>query len=249
MGAVAIKKASSVASSASSGSAASTAASIVPAVLNLVSGVKSLNSMQKELENDCIPTAQEISFVDSTLKEWAKTGEMSAKEVERKLGRKPCPGGIGYESAVRIAAGTQDVEVCYDNYAGTDADMIWYGYPKVGNATYCADGLLNCGEKSKKHASDIYDIFNLISFSADDYTKTEATMAARLMDKIERCSYSKLSAKKREMWGEFLTNTMSNVGQKTDTGMIMQSVGGITTNGLGGGLQSLGAIATQFMDR
>lgn len=245
MGAVSIKKAASVAP-AETTSASATTASLVPTVLSLVSGIQQLNAAQKELTAECIPTSQEITFVDTTVKEWAKTGAMTAKEIEKKLDRKPCAGGTGYEAAVRIAAGTEGSNICFDNYVGdSNKDMVWFQYPKVGSATYCSDGSMTCSDKNKKHASDIYDIFNLVDFTEADYTKSEATMAAKLIAKIETCSNAKLSAKKKAMWGEFLTNTISGVGQSTNTGAIMQSVQGITS---GGGLSSLGAIASQFMD-
>ena len=92
----------------------------------------------------------------------------------------------------------------------------------------------------------LYDIFNLIDFSESDYTKTEATMAAKLLSKIENCSNSRLSAKKRAMWGEFLTSTVGGLGQKTNTSSIMETVSGLSS---GGGMSSLGAIVSQFADK
>ena len=74
-------------------------------------------------------------------------------------------------------------------------------------------------------------------------------MAAKLISKIEKCSYSKLNAKKKAMWGEFLVDTIGSVGQKTNTAAIMQTVGSVANSGGMGALQSLGGIASQFMDR
>ena len=76
-------------------------------------------------------------------------------------------------------------------------------------------------------------------------------MAAKLLDRADRCSDVKISKKKKQMWGEFLTTAMGNVGQKTITSAIMQTVGNIRQNGasLNGGLSSLGSIASQFMDK
>lgn len=247
MGAVTIKKAAPVATQETT--ASSTTASLVPTVLGLIGGVQQLNAQQKELTAECIPSSQEITFVDNTMKEWAKTGAASAKDIEKSLGRKPCRAAVGgYAASVNVAAGTDMENICYD-YFGTDSDknMVWYQFPKVGKATYCSDGSPTCSEKNKKTKSDIYEIFNLIDFSAADYTTAEATMAAKLIAKIEKCSYAKLNAKKKAMWGEFLVDTISNVGQSTNTGTIMQQVGNISGGGLGS-LSSIGGFVTQFAD-
>jgi hypothetical protein len=75
-------------------------------------------------------------------------------------------------------------------------------------------------------------------------------MAAKLLSKVESCSTSKLSAKKKALWGEFLVNTAGSLGQKTNTGSIMDQVGGIAASGGAlGSLGSLGSIATQFMSK
>lgn len=244
-GAVTVKKAAPVEAQAANGTAG--AASLVPTVLGLVSSVQELNAKTKALTAECVPSNAEITFVDNTIKEWAKTGAMSSDDIQRQLRRKPCPGGRGYEAYVRMAAGTDMDDLCYDNYAGdSDKLMVWYLFPKVGNASYCADGSTSCAAKDKKQVSDIYEIFNLIDFSEADYTKSEATMAAKLISKIETCSTAKLSAKKKALWGEFITNTLSNVGQPTNTGAIMQAVSGISG---GGGMSSIGSLAGQLLNK
>lgn len=247
--AVSVKKASPVATQTTGGTAG--VASLVPSVLSLVSGVQQLNAKQKELTAECVPSSAEISFVDGIIKEWAKTGAMGADDVRSSLGRRPCPGGRGYEAAVRMAAGTEMDDICFDNYASdSDVQMVWYQFPKVGNATYCADGSSSCSAKNKRNVSDMYEIFNLVDFSTADYTKKEAEVAAKIISKIETCSNAKLSAKKREMWGEFIVNTVGTVGKPTSTDTIMQSVSGVVGSGGGlGGLSSLGAIASQFLDK
>lgn len=249
--AITVKKAAPVATKETS--ATDTTASLVPTVLGLVGGIQQLNAQQKALTAECIPSSQEITFVDNTMKEWAKTGAMSAGDVQTALRRRPCNvASGGYAASVQIAAGTETNDICYDWFAGDGNEgMVWYRFPKVGRTTYCADGSLTCGEKDKKNASDIYELFNLIDFSEADYTKQEATMAARLITKIEKCSPAKLSAKKKAMWGEFLVDTIGNVGQSTNTGAIMQQVGALQQSGGGGigALGSLGSVVGQFMDR
>ncbi len=245
MAAISIKKAAPVATQ--STSMVDNTSSLVGTVLGLVGGIQQLNAQQKALTAECIPSAQEITFVDNTIKEWAKTGATTADEIEKTLRRSRCNVPSGYEAAVQVAAGTDGAKICYNYWSGDgNTGMVWENFPKVGKATYCTDGSLSCSDKNKKTVSDIYDIFNLVDFSEADYTPSEATMAAKLIAKIEKCSHAKLSAKKKAMWGEFLVDTIGNVGQKTNTGAIMESVGGLTG---GGGLSSLGAIATQFMDK
>ncbi len=248
--ALTVKKAAPVATKEST--AKESAASLVPTVMNLVSGIQQLNAKQNEMTAECIPTASEITFVNNTIKEWAKTGAMSAKEVEQSLRMKPCEAATGgYARSVEMSAGTDmDEIVCYDWFGGSGNEgMVWYRFPMAAKATYCADGMDTCSTKNQKTTSNIYNVFNLIDFSEADYTKDEARMAATLTAKIENCSDAKLSAKKRAMWGEFLTNTIGSMGQSTNTGAIMQQVGAVSNSGLSGGLQSLGGIASQFMDR
>lgn len=240
--AITIKKAAPVATQEASTSSATT--SLVPTVLNLISGVQQISAKQKELTAECIPTTQEINFVDNMMKEWAKTGAMSAEEVETKLGKR-CDSTGGYQASVEIAAMMDTDDICYDYFS--DEGMVWYQYPKVGVVKYCEDGTKSCSDK--KTVSNIYDIFNLIDFTEADYSSSsEVTMASKLIAKIENCSNSKLNAKKRAMWSEFLMGTISSLGQPTNTGSIMEQVSSIAGSGGGlGGLSSLGAIASQFL--
>lgn len=247
--AVTVKKAAPVATQTSTTPADT--ASLVGTVLGLVSSVQQLNAQQKALTAECIPSSKEITFVNNMMKEWAKVGEMTADEAQTRLGRRRCtvPRG-GYNQAVRIAAGTDAMEICYDYFSGDGNDgMVWANFPMASTATYCTDGSLDC--KNKATVSNIYEIFNLIDFAEADYTDGDnRTIAANLMSKIENCSYAKLSAKKRAMWGEFLTSTVSNMGQSTNTGAIMDSVGKMTNSGGGlGGLGSLGSIVQQITNK
>lgn len=249
--AVTIKKAAPVATQ--EANATNTATSLVPSVLSLVSDVQNLNAKQRELDTYCIPSSAEIEFVNNTIKEWAKTGAMTAEEVERKLNKTRCPGGVGYEASVRYSAGTDMANICYDNFASAaDAEMVWNGFPKASKATYCPDGSPTCSTKDQKTVSNIYEIFDLVDFGMADYTtRDNLTMAGKLLARVEDCSNTRISKKKKEMWGDFLTTAMGNVGKNTSTSQIMQTVGSITQNGasLNGGLSSLGSIASQFMDK
>ncbi|MCM1294975.1 MAG: hypothetical protein NC311_05490 [Muribaculaceae bacterium] len=246
--AVSVKKAAPVATQ--SASVTDSSASLVGSVLGLVSTVQQLNAKQKALTEECIPSSSEINFVDKIVKEWAMTGSASAKDVESSLRRKPCDNASGgYAWNAKIADQGELTDVCFDTFKGSGNDgMVWAGFPKVGIAKFCPNGDDTC--KTQKTVSDIYDIFNLVDFETKDYTAQDLTMAAKLMDKIENCSSAKLSAKKRALWGEFLTTTLGNVGQKTNTANILQQVSSINSSGGGlGSLGSLGTMATQYLDR
>ena len=247
--AITINKAAPVA--AQETSAASSVTSLVPTVLGLITNVQSISAKQKELTAECIPSTQEITFVNNMIKEWAKTGAMSAEEVQKRLGRKNCTSATGYQNSVNIAMAT-DMEdtICFDFFGDSgDKGMVWENYPKASIATYCSDGgpVNMCSDKDKVTVSNIYDIFNLIDFVDVDYIgATEIKMYANITSKIETCSYSKLSAKKRQLWGEFLSSTINSLGEPTNTGDIMQSVSSFTSGGLSQGLGSLGSLATSL---
>lgn len=248
--AVTIKKAAPVAtkSAATSGNS-DPAGSLLPTVVGLVSGISQLNKQTRALSAECQPTAQEINFVDNTIKEWAKTGAATADEVETALRMKRCASPNGYATAARLNAAADGADICYDWYGDDEKNAVWYRFPKVGKTTYCTDGTLSCGLKEQKIASNIYEIFNLVDFGVNDYTASEATMAAKLLDKIEKCSSAKLSAKKRAMWGEFLIDTVGNMGQKTNTGAIMQQIQQTSGSGGLGALSSFGNIAAQVLNK
>lgn len=248
--AVTIKKAAPVAPKQTS--VVESTGSMVPTVLGLVNSIKELSAKTKALTEECVPSSAEITFVNNMVQEWAKTGAATAEEAEKALGMQRCKdiSSGGYARTVEINAGESDDLVCTDWFGGDgNKDMIWYGYPMAAKATYCADGSFECGNSQKKTVSNIYNVFNLIDFGVNDYTVAEAKMATQLQAKIEKCSDAKLSAAKRAMWSEFLVNTISNVGQPTNTGAIMQSVGNISQSGLGGGLSSLSGIATQIFNK
>lgn len=244
--AVVIKKATSVATQEKS--AADGVAGLVPTVIGLVGGIQQLTQKQRELEGNCVPTSSEITFVNNMVKEWARVGSDTADEFFWRMGttNRRCSGTESYENLVRMGAGT-DTDVCFDYI--NDPEMVWHNYPVARVVSYCTDGSYNgCNAKNKKTVSNIYDIFNQIGFVEADYTKSEANQAAKLIARIEQCSDAKLSAKKREMWGSFLIDTVNNIGQPTNTGSIMEMVSGVAGSGnIGSAVGTLGSVATQFM--
>lgn len=249
MGAISIKKAAPVA--AKQNSVMDDSGSVLGTVVGLVAKVQQLTQQQKTLTAECIPSSSEISFVNNMMKEWAKTGLMTAEEAQMALGMNPClsPTG-GYQASVSISEGVNEQElICYDWFGGSSNEgMVWEKFPMASSAYYCTDGSLSgCSSKNRQNVSNIYDVFNLIDFDTTDYTKQEAAMASKLISKIENCSYAKLNAKKKALWGEFLVDTIGGMGQKTNTETIMQTVSGVANSSGMGALQSLGSIATQFM--
>ena len=254
MGAVTIKKASNVTKQQAAPKMES-ATSLVSTAINLASGIKTLNQQVNALSAECEPTSAEINFVNNTIKEFAKTGSITLDEVRSSLGREPCsnPNG-GYQASIKTAAMIDDSPICFDSFKeASDLGTIWEGYPRVGTAKYCEDGSNTC-TKNQKSASDIYEIFNLISFTEADYTPDEFKLATSLVSKVEKCSSAKLDQAKKALWGSFITETIAGVGQKQNTGSIMDAVSGVISNsnsgglsGIMGGVQSLGGFATQIM--
>ncbi len=244
--AVKITKASSVSSTASdTNSVVGTVSSLLPTVLGLASSVKSLSAAQDEISADCIPTKTEIAFIDKMVKEWAKAGGVLPSGYDRKK----CANGQGYAASVKNSAAVKGLEdsVCYDFF---DEDgKIWDEYPKVGTGFYCKNGDIYCSSTSKEAVSvtNAYELFGLVDFGPDDYLASEITMASQLQEKTYNCQPSRINSKKRELWGNLLTDTVGTLGQPTNTGSIMEQVGSL--GGGGNTFNSIGSIATQFLTK
>lgn len=250
--AITVKKAASVAKKETS--VQNVGGSLLPTALTLFQTVQQLNQQQQELSAECEPTTQEINWVNNMIKEWAKAGG-SLQSGAKVGGMVPCGGGsISYRDSIENNV-RFDGEICYDRFESeADKSTVWFEYPKASIATYyIVDGeYQDTGKaKDKKVASNIYDVFNLIDFNTQDYTADEAAMANKLTAKLEKCAPAKLQAKKAAMWGDFVMNAVGGIGQKTNTGSIMETVSGLVTSGggMGGALQSLGGVATQLLDK
>ncbi|MCQ2574704.1 MAG: hypothetical protein MJ156_01185 [Alphaproteobacteria bacterium] len=250
-GAVTIKKQSSVA--VKPVEKVESATSLLPNVLGLIQNVKTLNAKQQQLTAECAPTSEEIKTVNELVKEWAKMGTVSADDAARGLGNK-CPNGSCYQTEVDIL-GIDDfnTDPSFDWYASeSEKNMIWYGYPKASTAKVCENGSKNC-----KYVSNIYDIFALMDFDTEDYTKTELSKVNKLIEKSEKCAPEKLAAAKRELYGGFLTQAIGGIGQKTNTGSVLEQVSSVAGS-MGGGnalggitsiIPSLGQMAIQGLDK
>ena len=250
-GEVSVKKSSSVKKKTES--SMDSAASLVPTVIGLVGNVKALNAQQQQLTADCVPTSEEIRVVNDLVKEWAKIGDSDATSAGNGLGN-PCyaTSGAGasedgsYQRFMEIADAN---ETCYERFVGSgNTDMIWFEYPKASLAKIC-DPVTN---KDCKTVSNLYDIFDKIPFTTQDYTKGEAAKVAKLIEKSQKCAPSKINAAKRELWGGFLTQTLGNVGKTSGvsgTDAVIQAVSSAGGGGLQSMLPSLGQMATQVFDK
>ena len=244
--AVTIKKAASVETKKADTSELT--GSIAPTVMGLVASVQQINQQQKALSAECRPSGQEVDAVNKLVKEWAKTGAATADEVQQRLGMRRCASSSGgYQASVQIAAGEDDGSmICYDYFS--DSGAVWYEFPIVVSTYYCTDGSISgCSDKHRKDVSNIYDVFNLIDFSDADYTADELKTVVKLREKAEKCSDAKIGAQKKAMWSELLVNTIGGAGQSTNTGAIMQTVGGVANGGVSGVLSSFGSMAGQLM--
>jgi hypothetical protein len=239
--AVNIKKAAPVATK--KANATETTTSLVPTVVGLVSGVQNLQAQQKQLVADCTPTSDEINTVNDLVKEWAKLGVTTADSAKSGLGDRDCT-----DAFLDHLEFDDDNEKCYELFSTeADKETVWYGFPKVSYGKKCKDG------KNCTVVSNMYDIFEKIPFSNDDYTKAEARKVANLKEKAERCSDSKIKAAKAELYGGFLTQTLSGVGQSTGAAGTTSVLDAVSSMGgsadLKSMLPSLGQMATQVVDK
>ena len=240
--AVNIKKAAPVATKKSDAIESTT--SLLPTVIGLVGSVKSFSSQQQAIGADCAPTSDEIRTVNELVKEWAKVGDTSAESAASGLGD-VCDDD--YETYMRYAVNN---ETCYETFSSdSDKKMVWAGFPKASYYNKC-DSETN---KNCQPVTNLYDIFGRIPFSEEDRTKSEAKKITALEEKAKRCAPDKIKAAKRELYGGFLTQTLSSVGQSSGaagTASVMEAV-----TSLGGSsdiksmLPSLGQMALQGLDK
>jgi hypothetical protein len=240
--AMTIKKAESVAPAAKSAEDTLTGNSLVPTALSLITGVMALNQQMKDLTGDCIPTDAEVNFVSNIMKEYAKVGATDQKSITAGLKREPCD-GESFKDRMQSAAMTSGIQPCFATFnQDSDKGMIWQDYPRASKASICKkNGGFNCLSKDEQIVSDVYDVFALVGFGPADYLPSEATLAAKMMEKIERCSNVKLAAKKRELWGNFMFSAAGGLG-KTGAGLAdtMSAVNQIMA--AGGGASPMNAL-------
>ena len=250
MGAVTVKKAAPV--SAKQTDKMASATSLLPTVIGLVGNVKGLSAKQQELSADCAPTSDELNTVNNLVKEWAKIGDVSSESAVSGLGDEPCSqsennSGGAYEGFLNDH---DDGDTCYETFSSTaDKGTVWQGFPKASSGKKCEDG----NSKNCKNVSNIYDVFAKVPFSDEDLTKSELSKITKLKEKAERCAPGKIKAAQRELYGNFLVQTLGSVGQSTGaagTGSVLEAVSSMGGSGnIKSMLPSLGSMATQMLDK
>ncbi len=248
------KKADSVAKRDVSTSTTGTGASLLPTALGLVTSVIQLNQQQKALTAECEPTSREITFVNNMIKEWANAGGRNPLTSSSAV--RPCSANESYATTVRYAGNGLAIDnstICWDTFTDSEArHAVWAGYPKASVAEYCSDGgdnLSLCGKGSRKKVTNMWTLFDMIDFENKDYTQGEATQAVALLEKATKCSTNKLAAKRLETFGGFITNTISNLGQPTNTDSIMGAVSSVVGQTGFGNIGGIANVAAQFLDR
>ncbi len=250
------KKADSVAKRDASTSTTNVGASLLPTAATLVGNVIALNQQQKALTAECEPTSREITFVNNLVKEWAIAGATNPLTGGTR-GMRECDkdSDESYENTVTRAGTGVTVDpsgVCYDTFSDADArGAVWARFPKAAVVEYCSDGgaLSMCGKNKRKKMTNMWTIFDMIDFDNKDYTRTEASQAVALLQKATNCSGTKLAAKRLETFGGFITSTISNMGQPTNTGNVMGAVQSIVGQSGISGIGGLATVASQFLDK
>ena len=215
------KKADSVAKRDASTSTTNFGASLLPTAVNLATNVIALNNQQKALTAECEPTSREITFVNNMIKEWAIAGATN-----------PLAAASG------VTVGARGMVACKDigsNYSYSDS---------VSQA-----GISVCPKNKRKKMTNMWTLFDMIDFDNKDYTRSESSQAVALLQKASNCSGNKLAAKRLETFGGFITNTITNLGQPTNTGNVMGAVQSIVGQTGIGGIGNLATVASQFLDK
>lgn len=221
-----------------------TAVGLLQPVMQTVQAVMQLKQETQELSANCAPAGGEIEIVNDLVKEWAKIGTTAAKDSGSGLGDKV----TDYAKHMENAEKSNAYEVFYDGKcSGCGDDLnklatspntryIWCCFPMASKAK-----LVN-----GKNVSNIYDVLNKIPFVPEDYTKSELSKVTSIIEKSERCAPGKISAKKRELWSGFLTDTITNIGTKagvSGVGDVMQMAAQFSS-GDGGITNVLGNFTT-----
>ena len=248
------KKADSVAKRDASTSTTAVGASLLPTAVNLVTSVIQLNQQQKALTSECEPTSRELAFVNNMIKEWANAGGRNPLNSSSSI--RPCDANESYATTVRYAGtgiGVDNSTICWDTFTESEArHAVWSGYPKASVAEYCSDGSDNlsmCSKNSRKKVTNMWTLFDMIDFENKDYTQGEASQAAALLEKATKCSTNKLAAKRLETFGGFITGTINNLGQPTNTESIMGAVSSVVGQTGFGNIGGIANVAAQFLDK
>jgi hypothetical protein len=225
-----IKKAAAVSEQTQTGVDSAAGTDLVGTAIGLFSGFQSLKKQEEALSNACAPSYSEVAFVNQMVQQYAMMGERSGNEMFSSLPPKEFNLGCTYKDTAGEGDG---VTVCYDAFV--DKGPIWYLYPKADRALKCPQDKPNCDTKDQRYYSNIYEIYGAMAWNDEDLLPDELSAHSKLMAKMEECSPAVMKRKRQEMTGSLITGTLGSIGQKQNTGGIMQQVQGMTQNGTGGG--------------
>lgn len=244
-----IKKASSVQEKQQDKMDAVTGTNLAGMAIGLFAGIQALKNEEKAMSQSCAPSIADRDYVNKMMREYAKTGQKTSKEMLAALGAQASDGWCSYKEYVRTGQG----EKCFDLMVGSDDDgRIWYGYPSATEGFQeCPPDKPNC--KDKKYYSNVYEIYAVMNWTDADLLPDELSTHSKLMAKAEECAPEVIARKNRERAGNLITGTLGSIGQKQNTAGTMEAVGGLMqgmgTNGLGGlgtvGLQMLPGLLNQ----
>lgn len=242
------------------------ATSLLPTVIGLVGSVQALHKQQQQLSADCAPTSSELQLVNDLVKEVAKTGVTTASSARGGIQLCRGNGSTNWAEAVYNNNGSTN-EGYYEsfiqnNYDSNDTcietfstqaseNTIWAGYPKASKAQRYEDG----NTKNSKYVSNVYDVFAFVQsyFSDEDFTVSESAKIAQFKAKAERCAPFRINAAKAEMYSNFVTQTLGNIGQNSGasgTAAVLETVSSMGgTGNVTSMLPSLGTMATQLLDK
>lgn len=248
------KKADAVAKRDTTTTTSNSAASLASTAVNLVGTAVALSRQQKALVAECEPDAKDVAFVNEMVKEWANAGAANPMKSKSRAQCGVDSNSPNYQSSVLGAIDGSSVDsarVCWDVFTEAEArGAVWAGFPKAAVADVCGDGTGACAKNSRKKYTNLWDIWAMIPFEDKDFTKSESSRATALNEKAKKCSPAKLAEKRMEQLGGFVLDSVGNIGQKTNTGSIMETVQSVVGNtSLGGTLGGVAPILGQFLDK
>jgi len=221
------------------------AASLVPTAIQLGLGIMDLNRQTRALTAECIPNDAEINWVNMMVREWAKAGAPMLPENSQMQSCERIGHG-SFQLAVQnnAASGFRQCFVPFPP-TGSNANMVWIGFPQAAKGYRCkgGPGIEGCPENQREWVSNAYDVFAMMDFSDADFLPAETNVLARFREKFDKCSPTKLAARRRELWGGFMMQQAGSLGQSVDMAQTLGQVSGIL--GQGGG--NVGASAQALL--
>lgn len=224
---------------------ASIGTNFIGTAIGLATGIMQIKDAERGLTSGCAPSQSDVDFVNKMMQEYAKMGRETPRQMIDKLS------GANTESencSYNSWAMTQQGAVCYERFS--EEGKIWNKYPKASrlSSAICPPDKSGCAEKDKRYYSNAYEVYGYMGWSeADLMSSEEVSNHAKLMKKIEECDPAVLKKKKQEMTMGLVTNTLGGLGQKQNTGGVMEQVGAMMQTSGGGGSNPLGSLAPMGM--